>query len=118
MRVFSLLLLILLVALLTLVGTPTTAQTVGTATPTGPGYTIIATGLPTYQPTGVPTPGCAAPLPLTLGGSVLLRGGVNVRSAPSLSGPLRQLLSIIWCCCSLDGGPVCANDYNWWHVER
>ncbi len=116
MRVFSLLLLILLVALLMLVGTPTTAQTVGTATPTGPGYTIIATGLPTYQPTGIPTPGCAAPLPLTLGESVLLRGGVNVRSAPSLSGPLLNYYDHL-VLLRVTRGPVCANDYNWWYVE-
>ena len=115
MRVFSLLLLLLLIALLALVSSPTVAQTV-TATPTGSGYTIIATGLPTYQPTGVPTPGCAAPLSLTMGGSVLLRGGVNVRNTPSLSGPLVNyydhpvLLRVT-------RGPVCANDYNWWYVE-
>ncbi len=115
MRVFSLLLLLLLIALLALVSSPTVAQTV-TPTPTGPGYTIIATGLPTYQPTGVPTPGCAAPLPLPLGGSVLLRGGVNVRSAPSLSGPLVNYYDHL-VLLRVTRGPVCANDTNWWYVE-
>lgn len=115
MRIFPVLLLLLLIALLALVGSPLAAQT-PVATPLGPNVTVIATGLPTYQPTLTATPGCAQPLPLTLGGEITLRGGVNVRSQPSLSGPLvnyydhQVLLRVV-------DGPVCANNYNWWFVS-
>ena len=47
---------------------------------------------------------------------MLLRGGVNVRSAPSLSGPLVNYYDHL-VLLRVTRGPVCANDYNWWYVE-
>ncbi|MCZ2097622.1 MAG: hypothetical protein LC121_15420, partial [Anaerolineae bacterium] len=86
MRANAILLLLLLIAAL-VVGVPIAAQTAIPGTPTVP-VIIVATAPP--GPTAVPTQGngCYAPLALPVGGDVFLRGGVNVRHLPSLSGAL------------------------------
>ena len=124
----------------TITNTPTKTSTPGitntpTITPT-PSITPTATFVPTITPTPTPTQivlivstplggatsvplqanGCYPPLALTVGGLVLLRGGVNIRSQPTESGPLvnyypsQTLLHLI-------GGPICADGWNWWHIS-
>ncbi|MCC6802025.1 MAG: SH3 domain-containing protein [Anaerolineae bacterium] len=114
MRANAILLLLLLIAVL-VVGVPIAAQTAIPGTPTVP-VIIVATAPP--GPTAVPTlgNGCYAPLALPVGGDVFLRGGVNVRHLPSLSGALVNYYAdpVIL---TLDSGPVCADGYNWWHVS-
>ncbi|MFN8448703.1 MAG: SH3 domain-containing protein [Anaerolineae bacterium] len=114
MRAFAVLLLLVLTAAL-VVGLPITAQTAVPGTPT-PAIIIVATAPP--GPTPVPTQanGCYVPLSLAIGSDVFLRGGVNVRHLPSLSGALVNYYPepVIL---TLDQGPVCADGYNWWHVS-
>ena len=113
-RLFLILLLILALMIpLAFGGQAATAHQVVTSTPF---VTSTWTPSPTPHMLITPATGCAAPLDLTLGGHVLLRGGVNVRSEPSMSGALvnyydRQVeLRLV-------NGPVCQNGYNWWFVE-
>jgi len=108
MRIIPVLLLLLMIVLLALVGSPTAAQTdvtpgVPTATPSVPVYVVT------------PAAGCADPLQLVIGGQVLLRGGVNVRSIPSLSGPVVNYYDHQVRLRLIDG-PTCTNGYNWWRV--
>jgi hypothetical protein len=126
MRVISvILLLVLLLVALLIGGSPMAAQTatatfppVSTATPiltATPSIVILATAIP--GPAAIPTQtnGCYAPLQFVAGNEVVLLGGINVRSAPSLSGALvnyyPQSVEL-----RITEGPVCANGYNWWHV--
>ena len=109
MRIYSLLLLILLLFAVLLVGVPTVAQ-VSNITP-APTFTPP----PTSPSLITPSTGCAAPLPLTLGGEVLLLGGINVRSEPSLSAALVNYYSNQVRLRLVDG-PRCASGYNWWKV--
>lgn len=113
MRIFPLLLLILLIVVL--IVSPAAARQ--TATPVQPPPVIIvATASGDTTPVPTQTNGCYAPLALTLGSDVVLRGGLNVRSQPSLSGalvnyypePVRL---------HLDAGPICADGYNWWQIS-
>ncbi|MBI1259838.1 MAG: hypothetical protein GC204_20410 [Chloroflexi bacterium] len=108
--------------------TPTITQTpsitpsltlIPSLTPTStPTQIVLIVSTPVGGPTSIPLQanGCYPPLALVVGGQVLLRGGVNVRSQPSLSGPLvnyytsQVLLRLI-------EGPVCADGFNWWHVR-
>lgn len=63
-----------------------------------------------------PATGCAAPLPLTPGMSIAVRGGVNVRYEPSMSAALINYFpqpTIV----TLIDGPRCANGYNWWRFS-
>jgi hypothetical protein len=111
MRILPVLLLLLLIALLAVGMSPTAAQTV---TPgVTPGVPTATPGLPVLVVT--PATGCAAPLQLTIGGQVLLRGGVNVRSQPNLSGALVNYYDHQVRLRLIDG-PVCTNGYNWWRV--
>ena len=96
-----------------------TSTLIPTATPTPtPTQIVLIVSTPVGGPTSVPLQanGCYPPLALVVGGQVLLRGGVNVRSQPTESGPLvnyytsQVLLRLI-------EGPVCANGWNWWHVR-
>jgi hypothetical protein len=114
MRAYAVFLLLLLIAGL-VVGLPIAAQTAVPGTPT-PQVIIVATAIP--GPTPVPTQanGCYVPLSLAIGGDVFLRGGVNVRHLPSLSGAIVNYYPdpVIL---TVDEGPVCADGYNWWHVS-
>lgn len=111
MRVFLSLLLVLLVGLLLVIGGgAAVAQDVTPGVPT-----VIATAtVPIFVVT--PATGCYEPLPLIVGGEVLLRGGVNVRSQPNLSGALVNYFDEQVRLTLVDG-PVCANGYNWWRVS-
>jgi hypothetical protein len=90
------------------------AQTQPTLTPL-PTFTV----LPTLGPTAINTPtpaGCVVPLPLVKGSIIFIRGGVNIRHQPSVSGGVvgytaEQTEYVVV------GGPVCANDLNWWQVS-
>ena len=75
-----------------------------------------ATVIPTF--TGVPIPtlaGCATPLFLTPGNLIVVEGGLNIRSEPSLSAPLITYFSEQRRV-RLIGGPVCADDLVWWQI--
>ncbi len=113
--------LLIAVALLIASAPPSIAVLAQTAFPTLPVQTN--TPFPT-TPTIVPTftlipastnAGCPTPLNLTPGIMVVITGGLNVRSAPSLSAPLityfseERLVRLI-------GGPVCADAHNWWQI--
>jgi hypothetical protein len=84
--------------------------TVTAAPPTATVF-VTLTAPATFTPPPCPTPGT-----LIVGQDVLLRGGVNLRSAPTLSGavtnyyPNEVRLRLV-------GGPVCADGYQWWRVE-
>ena len=109
-----LLLLVLLAGLTSLVS----AQT---ATPFPTATSIVATAGPTLfyitTLTPIPTPGCAAPLPMVKGQSAYVSGGLYVRTQPSESSPWvnyyqKEVVVII------TDGPVCSNQrYNWWKVK-
>ncbi len=125
MRIFPVLLLILLVIALIVspaaarqTATPIPTLSSGTIGPTAtPGPIIVATAFGGGA-TAIPlqSNGCYAPLALTLGSQVVLRGGINVRSLPSLSGALVNYYSEP-VRLSLDAGPVCADGYNWWQIS-
>jgi hypothetical protein len=118
-RVVSILSLLMIVAALWWIDAAprTTAQ--GVITPGVTTLTPFVTPTVTQTPLPVllitPATGCAAPLNLTIGTDILLRGGVNVRSEASMSAALvnyyDQQVRL-----RLTGGPVCANGYNWWRV--
>jgi len=111
MRIYSLLLLLLVLFAALLVGVPTpTAAQIANITP-APTFTP-----PPTSPSLIdPATGCAAPLPLAMGSEVLLLGGVNVRSEPSLSAALVNYYSNQVRLRLVDG-PRCASGYNWWKV--
>lgn len=104
---------LLLIVSLAFTMLPTTAQTlIPTFTPL-PTFTPIATIplLPTYTPYA-----CFQPLPFTVGSSVALDPGVNVRNLPSLSGAIVNYYTenVVL---RVTDGPVCSSGYNWWRVE-
>jgi hypothetical protein len=69
----------------------------------------------TVQPST--TPGCAAPLPLQVGGLAYVSGGVYVRTDPNGSRPWVNYYAentVV----KITGGPVCDGQlYNWWQVR-
>lgn len=83
------------------------------ATPFTPAFTPTAT-VPLLLIT--PSTGCSAPLPLSPGMQIAIRGGLNVRYEPSMSGVLINYIPepII---ATLIDGPRCANGYNWWKIS-
>ncbi len=90
-----------------------------TATPTftfTPSLTPLVLGnpLPTVGPTT--TPGCPPPLPLSIGGVAYVRGGVNVRAAPTASSAQVNYYTESVTVRVLEG-PVCDGIYNWWRVD-
>lgn len=60
-------------------------------------------------------PGCATFFPIEIGGSITLRPGVNIRSAPSVSAPWlanfpeNRIFTVL-------EGPRCADNYIWWRI--
>jgi uncharacterized protein YraI len=83
-----------------------------TVTPPTTAPTVFTTFTPFATATSLP---CPTPGALVRGQPVVLRGGVNVRAAPSPSSavvnyyPNEVLLTLI-------DGPVCADGYQWWRV--
>ncbi|MCA0455151.1 MAG: SH3 domain-containing protein [Chloroflexi bacterium] len=115
-----LLVLMLLAGLSSLVSAQTAIPTltpIPTITPLG----FVSTPAPTMfyviTLTPLPTPGCAAPLPLVKGQEAYVSGGLYVRNEPNESSPWvnyyqRQVIVTI-----VDG-PICSNQrYNWWKVS-
>lgn len=84
-----------------------------TVTAPPPTATVFATFTPFA--TSTPPP-CPTPLALSVGQFVLLRGGVNVRSAPTVSGAVvnyyQNEVRLL-----LTDGPVCADGFQWWRVQ-
>jgi hypothetical protein len=77
-----------------------------------PGFTPTAT-IPLLLVT--PASGCAQPLPLTIGMSIAVRGGLNVRYEPSVSAVWLDYFDQPMVVTLIDG-PRCANGYNWWRI--
>jgi hypothetical protein len=122
MRIIPVLLLILL--LVVAIASPAAARQTATPVPTlgiittpTPGIIIVATAQGGgATPIPLQANGCYAPLALAVGSQVILRGGVNVRNLPSLSGvPVNYYPSAV--VLHLDSGPICADGYNWWQVS-
>jgi len=96
------------------------ADTQGITPGVTPGITtpgVLFTPSPTL-PVFVITPatGCAAPLNLVIGMEVVVRGGINIRYEPSMSGVLIGYFSepdIV----NIIDGPRCTNGYNWWRIS-
>ncbi|MBI5668857.1 MAG: SH3 domain-containing protein [Chloroflexi bacterium] len=81
-----------------------------------PSLTPLVLGNPLPTPVLTATPGCAAPLGLVIGGVAYVRGGVNVRAAPSASSAQVNYTTENTVAQVLEG-PVCDGIYNWWRVE-
>jgi hypothetical protein len=88
-------------------------QPAPTLFPPGVVVTIILT--PPAAAT-LPPGTCAAPLPFSVGDEIGIRGGVNLRNLPTISGavvdyfelPVRAFVT---------EGPICADGFNWWRVR-
>jgi hypothetical protein len=63
-----------------------------------------------------PATGCAAPLSLTIGMNIVVRGGINIRYEPSMSAALLNYFPQPTVVTVIDG-PRCANGYNWWRIS-
>ncbi|MEP6988573.1 MAG: hypothetical protein ABI970_23425 [Chloroflexota bacterium] len=114
----SLLLLMLLAALTSLVSAQTaTPIVIPTITPLGFVVTAGPTTFYVTTLTPIPTPGCAAPLPLVKGQSAYVKGGMYVRNSPTESSPWvnyyqKEVVVVI------TDGPICSDQrYNWWKVK-
>lgn len=84
----------------------------------------IVTAIPTFTPTATigptpiitPTPaGCGGALPLVKGSIIFIKPGINIRNLPSLDGGVVGYTAESMTF-SVTGGPVCANDFNWWQI--
>ncbi len=94
-----------------------------TATPT---LIFTSTPAPTLGPTVFfigtpqlsPTPGCAPPLGIVIGGTAYVSGGVYVRTQPTASSPFvnyyAEAVEV-----RVIGGPICESGtfLNWWQVR-
>lgn len=60
-------------------------------------------------------PGCATHFPIDIGGSITLRPGVNIRTAPSVSSPWLASFDENRIFTVLDG-PQCGDNYIWWYI--
>ncbi|PJF23374.1 MAG: hypothetical protein CUN56_01215 [Phototrophicales bacterium] len=83
-----------------------------------PSFTPEATATPPLTP--VPTsaaPGCGVTLPIEIGDSITVRGGISIRALPSVSAPLMELLPRNDYFTVTDG-PVCADNYIWWGIRN
>lgn len=110
-------LLILLLPMLLLLGLLTNLTTnAQTAVPT---VTVVASPTVYYLTTPLPspTPGCPTPLGLVVGATAYVRGGVYVRSQPSISSPWVNYYTQAATVTIVDG-PVCdGSRYNWWQIR-
>ncbi len=81
-------------------------------TPIPPTGTAVPTFTIAPRPTLI---GCTTPLFLIPGNLIVVEGGLNVRSEPSLSAPLITYFSEERRV-RLIGGPVCSDDFIWWQI--
>jgi hypothetical protein len=120
---------ILLLGALAALNAPDSLMAQLPATPTPFGQDPFATPVPFFTPTEIPTPtplitpsptsaapGCFDPLAIEAGSTITVRGGVNIRSAPSISAPwlanfpeFRNFIAV--------EGPVCGDNYLWWRIR-
>lgn len=83
-----------------------------------PSLTPPPTATPVLTPIATSAaPGCGATLPIEIGDSITVRGGISIRALPSVSGPLMEMLQqndyfIV------TGGPICADNYTWWGIRN
>lgn len=61
-------------------------------------------------------PGCATVLPIPIGGEIIVRSGISLRSAPDPSAPLLRTLEEDFIFYAIEG-PVCGANYVWWRVQ-
>lgn len=90
-----------------------------TATPLPPNFTPTITLTPTPPLTPLPTsiaPGCATTLPISIGATVTVRPGVNIRYGPSPSSPWLANFQEPRDFLILDG-PVCDSNFIWWQIQ-
>jgi hypothetical protein len=102
----------------------TQAQLPATFTPifvTATPFLFTEVPLPTPTPLITPSPtsaapGCVAAFPIQPGDVVTVRGGVNIRTAPSVSAPWLANFPEPRNFTALEG-PVCVDDYFWWRIR-
>jgi hypothetical protein len=108
-------LLVALVGLILLLPRSGHAQSPGNPTLYPPGQVIIPL-TPTVFAQATPIGGCFAPLPFAPGDEIGIRGGVNIRSAPSASSAQLNIFELPITMFVVEG-PVCADGFNWWKVR-
>ncbi|MBW4438107.1 MAG: hypothetical protein KME04_13275 [Pleurocapsa minor GSE-CHR-MK-17-07R] len=84
--------------------------------PTAAPPTAIPTVPPGFVPPSPSPVGCAQPLPLSVGSTISLEPGVNLRNIPNLNGAVTNYYQIETLLI-VQEGPVCNNGYNWWRVS-
>jgi len=95
----------------TLVTVTPVVNTVATITPSPTfDFSSLAT------PNASLAPGCATVLPIPIGGEIIVRAGVSLRSAPDPSAPLLRELEEDFIFYAIEG-PVCGGNYVWWRVQ-
>ena len=85
--------------------------------PVVPTPTLVLTPTPPLTP--LPTsiaPGCGAGLPISIGATVTVRSGVNIRYGPSASSPWLANYQEPRNFLVLDG-PVCDGNFLWWQIR-
>ncbi|MBL8119353.1 MAG: hypothetical protein JNJ78_17590 [Anaerolineae bacterium] len=90
---------------------PTATPIGGTPIPPAPTIFYVTTLVPT------PTVGCPPPLPLGVGYTAYISGGVYVRNSPTASSPwvnyYQEAVTV-----TITDGPICdGTRYNWWRVS-
>jgi hypothetical protein len=71
---------------------------------------------PTAAPTRSPREGCYPPLPFGIGDQIGVRGGVNFRNLPTVSGAVVNYFDLP-VAVYITEGPVCADGLNWWRIR-
>ncbi|MDZ4671021.1 MAG: SH3 domain-containing protein [Phototrophicales bacterium] len=103
---------------------PIQAQvTLVTVTPVGTSPLATLTVQPTFDfsllatPQPALAPGCGTVLPIPIGGTIIVRSGIVIRTAPDPSAPLLRTLIEDFIFTAIEG-PVCGGGYVWWRIQE
>lgn len=91
--------------------TPVTAIELATITPIATFDITLLTPV-----AGSLAPGCDTVLPIPIGGEIIVRSGISIRSAPDPSAPLLRTLDEDFIFYAIEG-PVCGGSYVWWRIQ-